>query len=259
MTRRFDAEILEPAPSLASVLAKKLRQQIEDKRFPLGSAFPSDAEIAKGFGVSRTVVREAVSSLREAGLISTQRGKASIVIAHRVSPGFVVTSDELSSPDRLLQLYRFRTLIETEAAGLAATERTSRDLQLIYDVLDQGEKVDTFEKAIDADVAFHVAIAKATQNEYFERVLATIRSATTARAVLRFDLDGTSYVDVFVSEVQREHADIAEAIRDGDAIAARRSIERHLAGRRYAALVAAAGRRATGGNSKDDMVEGAQR
>jgi DNA-binding FadR family transcriptional regulator len=98
-------------------------------------------------------------------------------------------------------------------------------------------------------------VARATHNEYFERVLATIRTATTARAVLRFNIDGTSYVDIFIAEVQREHADIAEAISNRHEEAARACIERHLGGRRYAALLAAAEQAQAGQNPDEKETE----
>jgi DNA-binding FadR family transcriptional regulator len=239
MSQPFVGQILEPPPSLASTLARKLREEVEQRRFPLGTAFPTDAEIAKAFGVSRTVVREAVSSLREAGLISTQRGRGSIVVAYTASPGFGINADDLASPERLLQLYQFRLLIETEAVNLAAQKHAEKDLQRIHEELERGAEVENFDEAVAADIAFHVAIAQATQNEYFVRLMATIRTATTARALLRLDLDGTSYVDIYRSDVQREHRAIAEAIGDRDPAKAKRLLKHHLGGRRYNALLKA--------------------
>ena len=240
MNRPFIGELLDPPPSLASMVAKRLREEIEQRRFPLGTSFPTDAELAKAFGVSRTVVREAVSSLREAGLISTQRGRGSIVIAYTASPGFKITSEELDSADRLLQLYHFRSLIETEAAGLAAQKRTDEDIQRIYEALERGNHLDTFDSAIAADIDFHVAIAQATQNEYFLRLMATIRTATTARALLRYDSDRDSYVDFYRTVVQKEHLGIADAIRGGLPAKARQLLKKHLGGRRYNALLKSA-------------------
>lgn len=240
MKQSFVAEAIEIQPSLVSIVAKRLRDEIEQRRFPLGTAFPTDAELAKGFGVSRTVVREAVSSLREAGLISTQRGRGSIVIAYTASPGFRISSEELESGKRLLHLYEFRSLIETEAAGLAAQRRTEADVQRIYDALQDGRSIGSFDKAIAADIDFHVAIAEAARNEYFQRIMATIRTATTARALMRFETDRESYVELYRTVLQKEHLDIADAIRDGHPSKARQLLKRHLGGRRYKALLKSA-------------------
>lgn len=237
MTMPFVAELLEPAPSLASVLAKKLRAEIEERRLRVGGPFPSDAEIAKAFGVSRTVVREAVSSLREAGLISTQRGRGSIVIAYASSPGFAVTGEDLESSAQLLQLYEFRILIESEAAATAAERRTDEDIARLRECLKAGDDAQTFEEAIDADIAFHLAIARATRNDYLLRVMATIRSATTARALLRLDLDEAGYLELYHSTVQDEHRLISDAIEAGRAADAKRLLKRHLVGRSYKSLL----------------------
>ena len=79
MKSQFTAVRLKQAPSLSATLVAKLRHEIGSKRLEVGARFPSDAEIAAAYGVSRTVVREAVSALRAEGLVSTQRGRGSIV------------------------------------------------------------------------------------------------------------------------------------------------------------------------------------
>lgn len=234
---KFDAEILEAAPSLASILAKKLRAEIEHKRLRVGERFPTDAEISKAFGVSRTVVREAVSTLREAGLISTQRGRGSIVIARVPSPSFSVSADELEASGRLMQIYEFRAVIESEGVALAAQRRTEEDLEKIAACLAEADAVDCFERAMETDIAFHLCLADAAKNEYFHRMLAAIQSAAVARRLLREDLDEASFLRLFHEVIQPEHRQIEQAIIDGDAAAAKRLLKRHLAGRRYKNLV----------------------
>jgi GntR family transcriptional repressor for pyruvate dehydrogenase complex len=238
MAKSIATEFLEPAPSLASMLAQKLRAEIESRRLRIGAKFPTDAEIARRFGVSRTVVREAVSSLREAGLISTQRGRGSIVIAHSTSPGFSVTGEELESVGRIIQLYEFRMIIEPEAAALAALRRNEVDIENLQKVLRQGLNSNTFEDVVDADISFHMSIAQATHNEYFQRIMATIRTATTARALLRNDLDEDGYVELYRSIVQPEHERIADAITRGSETDAKEALRGHLGGQRLERLVA---------------------
>ncbi|KAA0970989.1 FadR family transcriptional regulator [Aureimonas fodinaquatilis] len=232
----FETEALEAAPSLATMLTRKLREEIESRRIKSGERFPSDAEIAAAFGVSRTVVREAVSSLREAGLISTQRGRGSVVVANSPSPSFRIAAADLESMASLRQLYEFRTLIEKESAFLAAQRRTDEDLQAQRACLDQAAEASDLDESIEADIAFHLAIATAAQNEYFCRVLSTLRTATIARALMREDLDENARLALYKGEVQDEHRQIFEAIQRRDSNAAQDLIERHLGGTRLMQL-----------------------
>lgn len=232
----FETQVLEPSPSLASVLSRKLRQEIESRRLRVGERFPTDAEIATAFGVSRTVVREAVSSLREIGLISTQRGRGSVVIANSPSPSFAVSGVDLESPDHILQLYEFRLMVELEAVALAASRRTLENLEEMELVLKRGTSAERLEDAIEADIAFHLAIARATQNGYFPRILATIRTATIARALMREDLDDAARIELYRGTIQEEHRAIYAAIAQNNASSGKKIIKAHLGGQRLKRL-----------------------
>lgn len=234
----LESETLEAAPSLATMLTRKLRGEIESRRIKVGEHFPSDAEIAAAFGVSRTVVREAVSSLREAGLISTQRGRGSVVIANSPSPAFRIAVADLESMKSLRQLYELRTLIETETVSLAAERRTDADLKELMSCLDRGNRACDLDECIEADIALHLAIASAAQNEYFSRVLTTVRTATIARALMRDDLDDAARLALYKGEVQDEHGAICDAIERRDADEAQRVIKKHLGGSRLMRLSA---------------------
>lgn len=231
------SEPLQPTPSMSQLLGSRLRAEIEKRALRVGDKFPTDAEIAAAYGVSRTVVREAVAALREAGLISTQRGRGSIVIANTPSPSFSVSAPELENSRRLLQLYEFRTMIEAEAAALAAERHTDDDSAKLRALVSKAAMVQTFEDAIHNDIAFHLAIAEATRNEYFQRVMATVRSATTARPFLREDLDEAGYLALFRNTIRTEHSEIADAVASGDASRARDAIKSHLGGQRYERLL----------------------
>src|SRR5690606_10435487 len=172
MKSQFTAVPLKQAPSLSSTLAAKLKQEIDSKRLEVGAHFPSDAEIANAYGVSRTVVREAVSALRAEGLVTTQRGRGSIVASRVPQHRFVITQEEVDSLDDVLKVYELRSVLESEAAALAATRRRKSDLVAINACLKRLDKaVADGEDAIQEDMDLHLAIAVATQNEYFARLL----------------------------------------------------------------------------------------
>src|ERR1700685_4862433 len=70
---------LEAPKSLSSEVVDRLAEQIMSGKLPVGAKLPSEQEMMKGMGVSRTVVREAVSALRARGLVNTRQGAGGLV------------------------------------------------------------------------------------------------------------------------------------------------------------------------------------
>ena len=228
---------LEQSPSLTSVLTKRLRMQIDSNALSVGERFPTDAEISEAFGVSRTVVREAVSALREEGLISTQRGRGSIVAARSPARPFGISPKELESLDDVIRVLELRTALEVEAAGLAASRRTAADIAQIAQRLTEFDAaISKGEDGIEADIEFHLAIAAATHNDHFRRLLGTFRTIYVARRRVRGGLETPALLQSYLKAVQREHRQIEKAIVQGNVAAARREMRRHLLGKRYREL-----------------------
>jgi DNA-binding FadR family transcriptional regulator len=230
----FTASPLAQAPSLSSALVTKLREEISSKRLGVGTRFPTDSEIAKAYGVSRTVVREAVSALRAEGLVSTQRGRGSIVAARMPERAFGITQQEINSLEDILRVFELRSALESEAAGLAALRRSSGDVERLESCLvaiDQA--IERGEDAFEEDIEFHITIATATQNEYFPRLLGSFRSVFIARRRVRSDLEKPPLLKAYLHAVQAQHRQIVDAIRDKDAAIATAVMRKHLDGSRY--------------------------
>ena len=219
------------------MLTRRLRAEIETGRLQVGARFPTDAEICQLFSVSRTVVREAVASLRELGLIATQRGRGSVVIAHNASRPFSISGDELETLDDVIRVYELRRALEVEAVGLAAQRRTDADLSTIARHLDKLDQMLALgQDVIEVDMDLHLAIAAASQNSYFNRVLELLRAAAIARKQVRAELNSPTLMQLTMLGGQVEHRLIETAIREGDPRTARREMRRHLAAKRYHVL-----------------------
>jgi DNA-binding FadR family transcriptional regulator len=237
MKSQFTAVRLTQAPSLSATLVAKLRQEIESKRLEVGARFPSDAEIASAYGVSRTVVREAVSALRAEGLVTTQRGRGSMVASRVPSTRFGISQEEVDSLDDVLKVYELRSALESEAAALAAERRTKADLQAISGSLKRLDKaIIAGEDGIQEDLELHLAIAVATHNDYFPRLLGSFSSIFIARRRVRSDLNEPEKLKNYLDLVQAQHHQIVAAITEGDAATAAAVMKKHLDGSRYRAL-----------------------
>lgn len=235
MKGEFTASRLKQAPSLSFTLAEKLREEISSGRLDVGARFPTDAEISNAYGVSRTVVREAVSALRAEGLVTTQRGRGSIVAARVATQPFGISQEEIVSRSDVLRVFELRRALESEAAALAAHRRTKQDLAAIKKCLKRVEvAINKGQHAIEEDIDLHLAIATATQNDYFPRLMASFRTIFVARRRVRSDLDDAEIRKSYLSKVQSQHRLIVDAIEKGDAQTASDLMRTHLDGSRYA-------------------------
>lgn len=165
---------LERAP-LSELVAAEIEEAIASQKFAFDSKLPSEQQLADQFGVSRNVVREAFKLLRERGLISIQAGSGAQVLR----PSAEITSLALGrylrlsgEPQSTEHLYQVRRLLEGGAAQLAAEHADEDDIAALGDCLERmAESVHSVEAWTDADLAFHLAVARATHNPLFTVLL----------------------------------------------------------------------------------------
>ena len=112
--------------TLAQRVVAGLKGKILAGDLPPGHKLPSEAELIGEYGVSRTVIREAVSRLRAEGLVETFQGRGSFVLAMPEPTSFTVESAAIRSHRDVLDMLDFRLGIECEAAALAAARDRRR-------------------------------------------------------------------------------------------------------------------------------------
>lgn len=225
------------AESLTGRLAARLRGEIESGRWPVGTQLPTESRLVSTFGVSRTVVREAVVALKAAGLVTTHQGRGAFVAAASAE-GFRIAADELSSLEDVLLVLELRTALEVEAAALAARRRTTAQVAAIEAALQHfADAIAAGGDGIDADFQFHLEVADATGNPYFGRLLRSLGSTLIPRQRVRAGLGDAGARSIYLATVLREHRAIARAIAGGGEANGRRAMARHLAGTRYRVLL----------------------
>jgi len=191
-----------------------------------GARLPPADALARRFGVSRTVVREALARLRAEGLVETRQGSGAFV-AGLVGRPLRLEAAGMDDPSRVLEILELRTGVETEAAALAATRATAAQKAAIHAAVDAlAAAAETGADGVDEDLRFHAAIAEASGNPLFPLVVGFLVEHYRASIhVLRFD--GAAR-QALLRRVVREHAVVADAISQGDAEEARWAIRRHL-------------------------------
>ena len=211
--------------TVRAVSGAMLAQQIEDTFIGLepGRRLPSEREFAQQFSVGRPLVREALRTLIERGVVEAQVGRGTFI--RRVTPG-----DAARPIDNLLrrqavttrQLVEARSMLESEAAQMACSQVTTAELNHMHDLVADGDQADTLAAKVRADLEFHLSIVRAAHNTVIETMfMAILRPA--AQMMLR------SLSDPYVSrEGLPYHEQMCRYIGSRDAAVAGRAARGHL-------------------------------
>jgi DNA-binding FadR family transcriptional regulator len=214
---------------LAETLVETLTGRIRAGELAAGTRLPTEPEMTERYGVSRTVVREAISRLQAAGLVETRHGVGTFVL--RSTPtatggldlGTVVTIRDV------MAMLELRISLESEAAALAAQRREDADLAEMRAALADFEaEVAAGRNGAEPDFRFHLGIARATGNRYFESVFRNLGTSTLPRTRLETTRLAADYGPDYLHRTNREHEAILEAIARSDVDGARAAMRMHL-------------------------------
>jgi GntR family transcriptional regulator, transcriptional repressor for pyruvate dehydrogenase complex len=216
-----------PARAMSDTVAQQLLKQIEIGSFAGTGKLPTESVLAQQFGVSRTVIREAISRLKNEGVVEPRQGSGVFIAQHGAIRPLRIDYAEAVEAGSLLHLLAVRRAIEAEVAAEAAQCRTDADLRRIDEAL---AKIDAAVAAgrdgVAEDIAFHRTIAAVTGNPYFLKTLSFLNQYLEAGVVVTRRNEATR--EDFSRQVREEHAAIADAIRAGDALAASNAARIHL-------------------------------
>ena len=199
---------------------------ITDEDLSPGDRLPSEARLAETFGMSRTIVREALVRLAADGITEARRGAGSYVTrcpSERL--GAYMPLDGLAAT---LGTYEVRFVVEAEAARLAAQRRSSDDLALIE------ERMAALRRALlssapahDEDWLLHRAILEATGNDAFVAIFDQLQDKVMRILRAGVDISRTRPPHV-IEAMTEEHAAIVDAIRTQDGDGAALAMRWHL-------------------------------
>ncbi|WP_242477805.1 FadR/GntR family transcriptional regulator [Rubrivivax gelatinosus] len=218
--------------SLADGVVEALVDRIRSGRIPTGDRLPTESALVAEFGVSRTVVREAISKLQAGSLVETRHGIGSFVRAAGEGAAYQVRPDQLETLQDVIAVLELRIAVETEAAGLAALRRDDENISVMRKTIADFEAaVEEGGDAVGADFAFHRELARATRNPHFENLFAALGTGAIPRARLPGTVPDAEQ-QAYLRRVNVEHTSIVDAIAAGDADAARAAMRTHLANSR---------------------------
>jgi GntR family transcriptional repressor for pyruvate dehydrogenase complex len=214
---------ISPSP-LVDQAVRRLREQISEGVWPVGTKLPGETTLAEQLGVGRSTVREALRALTGAGLLRPRQGVGVFVIATEPAQDLSDWLREATVND----VYEVRMLIEVQAARLAAQRRDEADVSALRAALAaRRAAVDADDGAfVDADLALHRAAVAAAHNP----VLTNLFGAFVP--ILRQGLiDLVDLLDLRTAQPNpgdASHADLVRSIENGDDAAAGRILQTEL-------------------------------
>ena len=191
-----------------------------------GDRLSTEQTLSEQFKASRPTVREALSRLRADGIITSRQG-AGTFVTRRPDPDLprFMPLESLSEVRRCIE---FRIVIEGGAAALAAEMADEADLALIQQELARlQEAVNHQVLGVEEDYDFHMAIARASKNQFFVSVIASIRQQVVFGMNLLRNFSLSKSRERLLG-VQAEHVAVVEAILQRDSAAAEAAMRSHL-------------------------------
>lgn len=211
---------------LADQLYGQILEQIVTGNLREGAKLPSENEICASFGVSRPVVREALRKLQSDGLVYARQGVGSFV--KKRPPQGLIEFSGVQDVAGLLRCFEARIAIEGTTARMAAERgsvRHHREIENALKLLEDG--IAAGDIADKADLAFHMAIARASGNEIFLTILNSLDGvmSKSMRVALNITRGGSAER---AQKVLAEHRQIYDAILTGDGNSAELLMRYHL-------------------------------
>ena len=227
MTRKREALVGYPVgrrETLLDSVAKRMIRLLMDGHYQAGAKLPSEHELASQFSVGRGTIREAIKALAIVGFLRAERGKGTFVadrsefLIGPISLGFESSAD-------LDSLIETRKLMEIHIARLAA-RRASRkaivEVESHVAAMEKAARVGNMEEHAKSDVAFHLAIADASQNVLLSQFITLIRN------LMKQWVSASLRVPGVAEEALAQHREIVEAIRSKNEERAAEAMARHL-------------------------------
>ena len=180
----------------------------------IGDKLPSEQQMARGLGVSRPVIREALGSLRALGLIDSRKGRGS----------FIVSTTPLSLPKRfsMYDLIEARSLIEVPMAQLAARRGSPEVVTEMAAAVDSMGTTSDGRAWEDQDAVFHAALARASGNSVLMDLSRRVHRDLLNEMGITLRSDGR------IKQANREHREICDAVSEGDEERAAQAVAAHL-------------------------------
>lgn len=194
-----------------------------EKKFIPGDKLPNENDLSEELNISRTTLREAIRILVTNGILEIQRGKGTYVkknidLSKKESINFI-SSARINAKD----LYEMRLIFEPEAAYYAALRASNIELKhILYYGLQIERKIENNEDRTEVEQKFHKSIAKATHNEFMNKLMPVIYQAIDKGVIL------SEKKELAVKDTISDHKMIMEFMEDRNPEGAKSAMKIHI-------------------------------
>ena len=220
---------MQSEPNLTDRVTEMLLEEITSGDYQVGEVLPPEQIIATRMGVSRTVLREAVSRLKGDGIVQSKQGRGLTVMQTARPSVLRMQAADIGDADQVLRIVELRRGFEIEAAQLAAQRRSEEDLaamrrarRKMADAIATGDVA----VGVDADMEFHRCVARATRNEHYLNFFDFL--AVLLKKNLRVSRSRSAKIAGRGAQAQKEHEALFAAIEKGDVELARQQARTHV-------------------------------
>ncbi|WP_409252083.1 FadR/GntR family transcriptional regulator [Bacillus sp. SCS-153A] len=211
--------------SFADQVVNEFLEDIEKGIFSYGEQLPSQDKLAEYYEVSRIVIREALNKLSVMGIVYFHQGKGTYLRSYDEMTTLPTKLMELAfrSEKNMIPLLEARRIIEKEICILAAERRSEEDCQVLEELLEaMFNRENEIEGYAKYDLEFHLAIAKAAQNDVLHKMLHMIKDLYWNDLMTVFKIPG------ILENSTESHKRIYQAIKNKDGQKAAEEIQAHL-------------------------------
>ncbi|MGN7479250.1 FadR/GntR family transcriptional regulator [Solibacillus silvestris] len=211
------------------IIFEKIQREIASGHLKIGDKLPPERELAVQYSVSRTSIREALRLLELSSVIEIRQGDGTFIKNISVPHLQDQLSDVLIKTDKaiLYEMLELRLILESECAALAALRATGHDLEKIAHTVEAMNIAhDDEEAGLQADLAFHMAIAQSTNNSVLVQLIASFEPhmRNTIEVTRKHRLSSNENI----TRTLDEHKAIYIAISRGESEKAKLLMEEHI-------------------------------
>ena len=207
--------------SLVEVVAQRILDTIRQNNLSIGDSLPAELELTEGLGVSRSVVREALSRLRMLGLLESRKKRGMVIAEPDVFGGCSQILDAAFLNEKTQRdLCEMRLTLELGFSDLLFLRKTDKDLNVLENIVNREENARTEQTRLKLEIEFHTTLYQMGRNDLLLRFQALLEPFFRD-AVKREERNGRR-------KGEASHRDLLEELRSGNPDNFRKKMREHL-------------------------------
>lgn len=209
--------------TMAELVEEKIREYLKKKNLKPGDPIPKETELAESLGVSRNVIREALSRFRMLGLIESRKKRGMVLTKPDILNGFErVLEPNLLGKKTLLDIFEMRLTLEMGMAELLFLRKMPEDIETLEKIVAHKNAIEDKSFKLEHEVEFHSKLYEITQNETLHRFQSLLLP------IFQFVIDVETHLNQPPKVGSVDHAQLVALLKHGDTVSFRQGMYEHL-------------------------------